>query len=280
MNDLLESLDELSAALEAAHQAPSTLIQGPPVQITDLYETHKDLFSPQSQEALQKPRALSQVLHRDVVNEKGVLECQYSFCQYLCVRVKSENLLEGIQAIASDINALSERGLIDQVLLRPSSVELPKTFGESQSSAVACYVLIPQLRMDEFLSLVKNNTVEGQIGNAIGSLELDLPEGEFLVHVRLSAVEYMVDKDTRLNEEIALYLAVLPKGTELVSITECGVSQLSLGYEVRFRNPLMKQFKEVRLVQVRMAEAVDDRIVQFNLLHHVEYILRDGTVFR
>ena len=62
------------------------------------------------------------------------------------------------------------------------------------------------------------------------------------------------------------------KEPKLVEIRQDAIMDLSLPYEVRFKIPLMKAFKEVRLEYCRHAEKVGDKIEQFNLLQKVEYI--------
>jgi hypothetical protein len=130
--------------------------------------------------------------------------------------------------------------------------------------------------MAEAKALVQYETPEGGYGKTVGSLEEVTPEGEFSALIRLLPSSLLGDSNpkSRLDDEIQLYLAVLPQGTEVLDVTQCAVVDLSIPYVVRFRNPLMKDFKEVQLEFSREGVVLDDKFEQFSLLTGVKYTRR------
>lgn len=122
-----------------------------------------------------------------------------------------------------------------------------------------------------------------QLEKATG-VDVFLPEGQFFADIYLSYTALVTlngnaehTVEILLLEKIDKYLSVLSKGTGVVSQTRLPNDQLSLCYRVIFNNPLLKQFKEVKLNEVLMAEIVNDKIEQFTLLTGIDYIRHDGT---
>lgn len=240
---------------------------GSVLQITNHTDQVQDFLSEKTQKALAiKSMYLTQISHTG--------ECFK--CIFLSAVVKTHEILVGLKAISEDLNTLSELDMIHSTLAPLSSFDLARQPGEDPTSAVFAFVLVPADRVEEAKNLTKYSTNEGEMGKTIGSVEKNLPLGDFLANVRISHMSFMFGKDSKtiLDDTIQEYLNILPKGTEVVGVEQCTIVDLSVPYEVRFRNPLMKAFKEVRLQHMRHAEVIGDKIEQFSLLTGIEYIKR------
>lgn len=261
MSIFTDDLNELVAALEAGKDVPGVALE------VDRLDTLAAQWLSDASKAAMEKKAYNLLLVEDGESYQ---------CIFLTAVAKQQNVELAVQAIAADLNALAERGLIHSCLAPISSVKLALMPLQDLSLGVFAYVLVPTLRVEEARSLTQHMTEEGQIGKTIGTLEKDLPEGEFMTTIRISHMAIMQEEspDSILNAEIKTFLNLLPKGTVVMSVTKCGALDLSLTYEVRFQNPLMKQFKEVKLIHNRHCEVVNDKLKQFNLLMGVEYVKR------
>jgi hypothetical protein len=255
----------LNKALEASKEP---VIQGPALQTQDLTSKAKEYLSEKAFAVLSN-RSKTLTQKDDVGN---VYKCIYLSCA-----VKKKNYTEGLKAICKDLNTLAEHDLIYSTLSPPSSIDLAIMALRDPPSAVYAFVLVPESKLDLVVSLVEHHVLEGDCGETISILEKELPEGEFLAVINISHFMHQasgISNEARLHNEIQAYLKVLPKGTEFVSVRNCSTGDLYMPFEVTFRNPLMKNYKEVRLQYIRECVVIDDDIRQFNLLVGVEYIKR------
>jgi hypothetical protein len=267
MSKLEESLRTLTEALESTNT-----VVGPALDMTWQLDNASPFLNKEAKDAL-VPRSYNTV-DRDA-------DGRFYECLYLCVQTRSDKVTDGVKAIASDLNELASRGLIYSALQPLGSIELARIPLKTRSSIVYSFVLVPSDRLDEAKSLVDWAVPEGGSGEPLMSLDPELQEGEFLAAMQVSFLSGRL-QDTPENlvqAEIKEYLNVLPPGTEVVEVVKCAVGQLYIAFEVRFRNPLMKRFKQVKLIRVRHAEIVGDKIEHFDLLTGVEYIF-NGEVHR
>lgn len=275
MSKIKESLDALQKTLEAGdYDAKRDLIQSSsPLQTIDQSDLASQFLSEKAQQALSN-KAYSQVIQTPGTTDDYV-------CIYLSVTVKTKNIAKGVELICNSLNTLADKDLIHSTLARPASISLAKVFGQAPTSAVYSFVLVPMSRKKESEDLAIYVKQDGEMGNSIEDLSVELNEGEFLAHISVSNIlfnrkPYDSSSDSVLHNKIEQYISILPKGTELVSITKCAIMDLSISYEVRFRNLLMKDYKEVRLEYRREAVRMgDDKIESFNLLTGIEYVKRD-----
>lgn len=267
MSSLIEELEKLTEALDSFDY--KDLKPGAALEVTDLSSQADEFLSDKAKAALS--RSSKSLTHKDDTGS-------YT-CIYLGAILRNQNLLGGLKSICNDLNSLAEKDLIHSTLAKPSSVKLARVPLQDEVSAVFSYVLVPENKMEEAQSLVTYAISEGDCGKPWGSLEQDLKEGEFLASISVSVFSSIHSErksEAILHEEIQNLLNILPKGTEIISITPCSVISLSIPYEVKFRNPLMNNYKEVRLEYTRECVRLDDKIEQFSLLTGVEYVKKES----
>jgi hypothetical protein len=135
--------------------------------------------------------------------------------------------------------------------------------------------------------LVKHSVEEGEIGKPLGDINQTLKEGEFWFESSVSCFALNMIRgfenqtpEMIVQEEIDILLSVLPKGTEVLEVNKCAITGLSIPFEIKLYNPLMKKYKKVELEYRRDCEHVDpldnngQHLAQFNLLTGVKYILK------
>jgi hypothetical protein len=265
-SELEESLETLEKALEASEHSVTT----PVLQVEDLSEmAHRYLTAGARYDLSQKATQLIQI------GEDG----RVFKAVYFATRVRSGNQEKAVQALARVVNDLSQRGLIHSCLAPMSSLELARMPNSSPQSVVFCFVLVPE-SYEAYCSVryKKFFIEEGSVGGALEDLSPVLEDGEFLAEVRVSHVMSMMrqfDPKSLLQREIDLYLAILPSGTVVREVVECAITDLSVPYEVRFFNPLLKRVKKVDLSYVRSAEVVNDKLEQFNVFLGIRYFDKD-----
>lgn len=262
--DLLEALEDLNKALESA-----PVYTAPPIVMDDVYDKVEPFLSPLSRQLMaQKATTLI-----EVDEETGVI---YK-CIFLGIQVAEKNLELAYKAMALEINKLSELGLIRSTLARPTLVPLAKMPLKVPTFAFITYVLVPAEEEKNISQKVKFVVQEGEVGESLGSLDIELVPGEFLYETHIS--HWYTDRTKASPEQMVQYeidqlLAILPKGTEVKSITKCAIVSLSVPFEVIFFNPLMAKYKEVKMDYKRDCELVDGHLDQFNLLTGIQYIKR------
>jgi hypothetical protein len=267
MSKLIESLTQLT-------EAPKVLEvqQGSTLEAKSHIDAAEPYLSPEAQIALTK-RSYS-TIHRE---EDG----RYYQCIYLCVQTRNDKIMDGVKAIAEDLNALARRDLIHSAINALGSIELARIPLKVQSSVVYSFVLVPVDRLDEAKSLANFSVSEGECGDILMNLEPELKPGEFLAEISIGFQEMQLldfSVDVLIGNKIQEYLDILPRGTEFVESVKCSISSVYLPVEVRFYNPLMKQFKQVKLIHTRFAEEVGNKVEQFSLLTGIEYIRHDGEI--
>lgn len=247
------------------------ITQGAALQVEDLTPIAKPHLSTASLEALGR-RAKQLVVMEDGKSYHAI---------FLARRYRASSGEKAAEWIAKELNNLADAGLVHSVLAPPSSLPLVRVPGEVPTIVVFCYPLVPADKVEE-LKLSMNNapTVE-DLGEPGESLEIDLADDEFYSVIRLTVAMDMLPKvvgstEEALDEEIKEYLKVLPAGTTVVSKTRCGISDLSIPYEVVFKNPILKGIKKVQLEHMRWCAIVDDHLEHCNLLTGVKYTRRGG----
>jgi len=246
-------------------------IQGSPIEVKDLIEVARPFLSHASMMAMNR-KANGTLVVEDGKTYEAI---------YIARRFKASSESKAAQAVAEEINKLASAGLIHSVLTSISSIKLARMPGEEDSIAVFCYPLVPQDRMAEANALVRHIPPMERFGFHDEDLSLDLPEGDFYAVINLSPTRSVLageQPEDALEEEIQRYLSVLPRGTTVVAKRTCSVVDLVIPYEVIFRNPLMKDFRKVELMDSRQSVKVDGKIEVFDLLTKVTYVRRDGTM--
>ena len=254
-----ETLETLIQVLEA----PKVAAQGHCIPITNHMDIATQYLTEKSLSDLNK-KVSSLFTHH--------CESEGLTAIYLGVTVRTDNIEGGIKNICDGINILSRKNLIYHTHQDPSSIRLGTKPNEVPSSTIACIVLIPTDQVERVKTLLGNIVVnEGVYPPVIDDLELVRPEGQFSLTINVSL---LLSESNTIEDTIKQCLAILPLGTEVVSIVECSISILSLPYVVTFFNPLMKDFKEIRLNHTRHATVVNDKLEQFSLFTGIEYIKR------
>lgn len=265
MTNLVEQLEELNEILKT-EQVQRELVL---TEITDQSEIAKSMLSEKALNAISKKS--NTLIYTD---ESGVY-ARVSFG----AQTKTKNISNGISVVCKVLNALAEKDLIHSCLTPPSSIALAKMPFKEFTSASFSFVLVPTDRKKEVEALTGCSFEDGSLPEPIESLDIELKEDEFFTEIRISAYNKLENKSKEelLQEEIQNYLNILPKGTEVVEVVPCALIALSYPYEVRFHNPLMKDYREVRLEYNReIVKMSEDKIEQFNLLRSVEYIRKDA----
>lgn len=246
-----------------------SLVHGSALQVTNEEDFANIYLTPKAKAAISK--ISKNLTHKD---ETGTYTCIY-----LGVQTRTDKIEKAVEAICENLNRLADQDLIHSCLAPPSSLPLAKMPMQMNTSVVIAYVLVPEHRKKDAEELAKFVIEEGGLGTELMSLEADLKEDEFFAEISLShnLAGNGKNSEERLHSRIGEFINVLPPGTEVVEVVPCAIVSLSLPFEVRFRNPLMKEYREVRLNYRRECVRVgEDKIEQFNLLTSVEYIRKDG----
>lgn len=262
---LTDNLNELNKALEEA------VMPMPVLDVVDVYEKAKPYLSPASLEALSK-KSISLVV-QEAGEEPGTTKSFQSI--YLGVTLTDHFLELAIEALAADLNALSALGLIHSAVAPMQYVRLAKMPLSSSTIGLFSFVLVPSEKVLLCKKLCAYFNEEGDMGKPLGSLEPKLHEGEFIAEVRTTLWDGNGTTEERVQRQIDQYLAVLPKGTEVLQVTKCAIVDLSMTYEVKFYNPLMNRYKQVVLDHRREVAIVNNHVEQFNLLTGVTYIEKE-----
>lgn len=267
---LTQKLKELTKALE-----DRPIETGPSLEVTDMFEQALDHLSCEAAEAI-KPIEKTLSYQRNGETYRAM---------YLSVVTNVDSLDKGLKAICQDLNELAHLGLIKSALSRPSFLKLARIPGSNELRAVFAFVHVPESRRAYAEGMVKHLQADEtgpDMSNPIGDITPILGDGEFFVFARRAVVADMFEphqsNEAWIHDVVQQHLNVLPKGTQLVSITQCTVTDLSVPYEIKFRNPLLKKCREVQIEWVRMCEVIDDSVKQFNLMLGVRYIAHDGKV--
>ena len=266
-----ESIKALNDALEAGKtsEPPEEVVNSAALQVEDMMPMADQYLGPNAKEALNKKSTSL------TVTEDG----KTYQCLHLGVRVLKTNLEAGVKKLSEVLNDLAIQGLIHSALAPMSSIELNRGFGEKATVAVFSHVLVP-LENHEELSRDDFAVKEYGYHKTLDDIKEELADGEFLAEIRLNHTLFMMSGTTArvVEEVIDEYLAVLPKGTKVVSTERLPMACLSVDYEVKFYNPLMKSIKRVELRHMRMAECIEEgRVEHFQLLTGVDYFDKDGN---
>lgn len=272
-DETAEKIQSLTQALEAGeyNSAPQPLIEGSPIKVDKHDDLAAQYLNNAAKEAM-KTKATSLTVKYD--------DGRSYTCIYLGVIVKSTEVEKGVKAIANDVNKLADAGLIHSALSYMSSVELVKQAGKSLSRAVISYLLVPTDKLEEAAAMCEHAIEDSDDTKFLDSLDLDLPPGHFIIEERLSIAANMIggdgDRSTTLQDLINMYMSVLPKGTEFVESIACGISGLSVPYELHFKSPLLDDVKRVSFDWLRGIGTNSGKLVQGNILIGVRYFGKDG----
>jgi hypothetical protein len=268
-----ESLKALEDSLEASRkELGQNLSQGAALQVEDLNEKAAQFLTPSAKYDL--TRKSTQLL---VIEEGNTFKPVY-----FAVRVRRGNQEKALLALTRVVNKLSEQGMIHSFLSGFASLDLAVQPMEAPQSVVFVFPLVPaNAEFNVRHRFSKLAILEGGMGEAIEDMELDREEGEFFSVIRVTAMSRLLDQANpkeRLDEEIAVLLAVLPKGTVVRKVTECAITDLSVPYEVKFFHPFMKDIRRVELNYTRTISRHEHGIHQFNLLTGVSYFGHDDKL--
>jgi hypothetical protein len=274
---LIKEVEELAKDLEAQPVAEKLTV-GSAIHVTDVSEMADKYLSDGAKEDLKRKSATLTVKYDDG---------QFFRSVYFSIQTRPEEVEKGVEIIANTINRLSQEGLIHSCLAPMSILKLARMPKQAPTVAVFCFVLVPHIQVDYIAETHKHvYTLEGGIGNHFGDIRPILSDGEFLAGIYVSYWNTAIlggdttkHTDAMLQEQIADYLSILPKGTVVKEIVPCAVMDLSYPFEVKFYNPLLKRVKSVDLNWVRQV-SVDpndpNKVIQFNLLLGINYYGEDG----
>jgi hypothetical protein len=254
----------------------STLTQAPALDVQQLDVQQLDdlaaqYLNPLAQEAMtRKAETLSVVLD----------DGRAFLATYFTVITRLDNPGPAAERICKAINELANEHLIHSTLAPLSSIELARQFGQVQRCAVFCFVLVPAQKRDEIKARFHDlATEEGGFASTIGDTKLPLKEGEFLAEIQVAhQLMTKVDPKAMLQRQIDDYLKFLPKGTEVVDVTELAIYSLSYPFQVKFYNALLQDVSKVELDYVREVVRLDGEIHQFNLVTGIKYYDRNGKL--
>lgn len=268
--NLEESLDQLKKALEAGHKN----IPHPVLQVEDEMPRAIRYLNDKAFEKLNIKATAN--FESDIPNGNPVEQATF-----FGVAVPSDKLELGIEKMADIANDLANKGLISSTLTPITSIKLAHLAGQVEATAVFFFPLVPIDKVEEIQKEYEYSMGEGDQPKILGSLELELPPGEFYAVTRISHVLSMVkdfshDINGYLLDEINEYLAVLPKGTRFLGANVRAITDLSIPYELRFSNPLLQDVKRVELDHMRMATVINDHLEQFNLFLGIRYYGKDN----
>jgi len=242
-NTTSENLDKLMKALDEIKPGDE-LGRGGVLQTTDMMEAAAEYLSAKTVEAM-KVKAMN-------------LTSETTTCLFLGATVAEKNLDLALQKVSRDLNKLANADLLSSCLAPLTSVKLAKMPGKQFTVAVVSYVHVPTERVNEAKNMVETEFDVGGVGATIGSLDIELGHGEFFAFVRTSVAAGLLNGGDPVQEEIDRYLSILPKGTELVSRSQCAITDLSVTTEVIFKNPLLGNVKEVQLDYTRICCPTED----------------------
>lgn len=280
--DLTETLNKLTEVLEAAEKTvPREILESSALQVDNQTALCKKYLSPKGLEALNLPRA-KQLLH----GENGVITHR---CVYYGVRVKTSEVERGVHKMAEIMNDLAEKGVIHSILAEPSSFDLFRMPGEEQTSVVVFYPLVPVAYADELdKARPKYYIREGEVGatlDDVGAYKKVLPAGQFMAIARVTHNFLMMEEYREFEVPGVLFnivqehLKLLPEGTKFLGAKRCGISDLSVPYELYFENSLLPDVSEVDIEYVRAVAAISDHEVkQFNVTLGIRYFDKAGKL--
>lgn len=274
LEDVQERLDRLSEALSrgSSSEAPSQLANSSVLNVEKLTVYMNRYLSQQAQEDMSRQAS--------TLTELGNDGKVYKAIQFAITSTTSQ-VSKAAKIICEALNDLSDRRLIRSTLSPLSALQLVIHDLDIPTKAVFSIVLVPV----EEIENIKNQyeeliTEEGGIGNRLEDI-LEIPretvltrsnDGEFFATIKISHTLTMVsDTNVMLQNELINHLNVLPRGTEILEITQLPIEDLSVNYKVKFYNPIMTHIKRVELEYVRSASMVNGELKQFNLLRSVRY---------
>jgi len=281
------SLSEEVEALEKAIEASKKEHKGATLMVDDLMELAGKYLSDAAKKALSKKgKNLIESYNEQVgksTSQDGMEQSEYiqkhAICQYHAVCVRVDKIEDGVKAISESMNELAAMGAIHSCLAPVSSIKLVQMPFEMDKCAVFCFAHIKP----EFAEVAKNvkyRTLEGGVGENLHSFDIELPPGEFLAECRLTHQLAMMapakSKESRIFDQVKEFLKFLPEGTEFLGYRSTAIMDLSMPFELKFRNPLLQKVKRVELEYVREValakEGENETLKQFNLVLGIRYL--------
>lgn len=268
--NLEKTLNELTNALEA-NEKTIDMAAVAAIRVTDQMESAKKYLSQLATTALSKT---SKTL---IAEEQGQAVAR---CTFFGAAVANGNLEAAIKKMAEIANELADKGLIHSVLAPISSLQLAHMAGQVETSAVFFYPLVPLDKVPE-VEKIEFSLKEGENPKILGSVEIELPQGEFYATIKLAhhltrVVKSSIEVSGELHEAVNEFLKVLPPGTVFLGSSPRAIVDLSIPYEARFYNPLLQKVKRVELQHFREIAIFGDEIKQFNILAGIRYFDADN----
>lgn len=266
-----KKLEELSDALEAGNYN-AEVTQGSALQIEEHSEIANKYLTDEAKAAMSKKATQLIAVENDRVYQ----------CIYLGARVLKSNVERGVEKLALIANELARDGLIHSTLAPISSLDLAITTLTLPNCVVILYVLVPIESVNDIKARFPFNCLEeGGLPDPEDDVSVKLQEGEFTANIKIShnlaMIANSLSTEELLQKQIDEYLSVLPKGTVVTKKVQCAIQGLYFEHDVYFHNPLMKRIKRVEIEHGRMAEVVENQLVQFNLFTGIKYFDAEGN---
>lgn len=272
--DLAESVGALNKALDAGkYTVPKELLESAALKVQDLSELANKYLTIQALNNMSvRSKQTREVIDLDTQKVTDLI--------YLGVEVRSDRIEEGAKIIAEQLNLLAAGGYIHSCLAPLSSLELAKRPGRHFTSIVFAYVHCAEENLELAKSLCQNSCeMTDTEPKEAHSMKIDLPDGEFFAFERVTIAGNMIegfDGKKMIDTLIEMYMAILPKGTELVSSDACAIDSLCVPYELRFRSPVLDKVKEVKLDYVRATGMNSGKLEQGAVLLGIQYLDKNG----
>lgn len=184
-----------------------------------------------------------------------------------------------VYKLAGIINSLVAQNLAISTLVplcTSNMIPMPKTH---PGVIVHCNILVPRDMISEVQAIAKGYYYDPALYLKFETLIKELPVGQFYCNIGISlsitAVKGAGHKQL-IDEEVENILRLLPKGTNLVSLRECGIVGLAVPYEAIFSHELMTDFKEVEIEYVYRFVEVNGKYKNIRLPVKLKYIAREG----
>lgn len=277
--DLENRINRINSSLDTV-TTPTTVYD-----MVDLYPTHKERFNESAQEALARKTATQQIYQRKVELDSNNYVMETDICRYFTIHFNGErNIPKAVEKLAIIINKHAElnhivRPLTGLGLLKLNQIDL---CSRDRYAVFSFLIFNPEGQKALDSAKYPEECLEDQLPELtnfddVDPIEVRLGEGEFFAEIRVSTLYHTsVNIQEIVDEHIQRYIAVLPKGTEIVETKQLSItSSLLIPYEVKFKNPLMNRYKEVRLLSHREATVVGDELKEFSLLDRIEYIKKN-----
>jgi len=195
----------------------------------------------------------------------------------LSVKVPKDDITLGLNAIASDLNALADAELLQGCITDIISLDINRVSGEKQSVVVVCHAHVPEARLEQAKKLVAYCCEEGSVGRILGDLEEKLPPGDVIFKLKLPS-HLLGASPARVKDEVdqRVYevLSYLPAGTSIVRVVELAIPDVYRSFEVIYRNYKLSNIREIEICFIKDTVSRPGYAEEVELLSQINYIRR------